>query len=163
MALGVSIPAYYLSDDIFAKAVYTVGETLGIAAVGYGSYLVLIEDDFSRFQRIIKGVPELSLAQLDHLAEQFLEENAQRARQVRTIRVITHSLAAGLSLLDGTTSSDQNLKIAHLFLGGINTLAALSFGFSKSEEENFASSLGGKKKASVELLVGPMVGMRVRF
>ena len=51
IALGVSIPAYYLSDDLFAKVIYTAGETLGIAAVGYGSYLVLIENEYRKFDQ----------------------------------------------------------------------------------------------------------------
>ena len=162
--LGISIPAYYLSEDVFAKVIYTVGQTLGIASVGYGSYLVLIENDYTRFQRVIKGVPELSLKERDHLAERFLEENSQRARSVRRIRVITHSLAAGLNYLDGFTSENQNLKIAYFFLAGINTVAALSFGLTKSEEENFSGSLTEKqRKASVDLIVGPVVGMRISF
>lgn len=161
--LAGSIPAYYLSEDVFAKVIYTVGKTVGITAVGYGSYLVLIENDYTRFQRIMRGVPGLSKEEKIQLSEQFLEESSERARSVRRIRVITHSLAAGLSFIDGFTSSHQNLKIAHFFLGGINTLAALSFGFSKSEEENFAGSVLEKKKASVDLIVGPVVGMRIRF
>ena len=134
------------------------------SSIGYGTYLVLIENDYTRFQTIIKGVPELSIHEKNRLAERFLEENAQQARSVRKIRVITHGLAASLNFLDGFTSSNQNLQIAHFFLGGINTLAALSFGFSKAEEENLAASITRpQKKARVDFVIGPVVGMKITF
>lgn len=163
VTFGISIPAYYISEDVFAKAIYMVGETLGIASIGYGSYLVLIENDYSRFHRVIHGVPGLSHSEKNDLSERFLEENAKSARNVRKIRVITHSLVAGLNFLDGFTTSNQDLKISHFFLAGINTIAALSFGLSKSEEENFTQSLVGKKRTSTSFFFGPIVGVRVNF
>lgn len=159
-----SIPAYYLSQDVFAKVIYTVGETVGIAAVGYGSYLVLIENEYSQFQRILQAAPRLSNEDRVQLAERFFEVSAERARNVRRIRVITHALAGGLNFLDAFTSSNQDLKITHLFLGGINALAALSFGISKSEEEKFSGSIVQKKKEiSMDFIIGPVAGIRIQF
>src|SRR4051794_8109941 len=39
VVLGISIPAYYLSTDLFAQAGYSAGQTLGLGAMGYGASL----------------------------------------------------------------------------------------------------------------------------
>ena len=161
--LGVSIPGYYLSHDLFAKGIYTVGKLLGVAAVGYGTYLILSEDDYTRFHRVIEGVPELPNHARNRLAEEFLRESLDRARTLRKIRAITHSVAAGLHLIDGFATTNENLKIANFFLVGINTVAALRFGWSPSDEEIFAGSVQNKQSLRVSFFVGPLVGMRISF
>ncbi len=138
VALGVSIPAYYLSDDLFARAVYSVGETLGVASVGYGTYLLLVDTEYSRFYNVLRSEVDLRPDQRDRLAREFLIENARRARNARKIRVITHALTATLNFVDGATSSFPELQEALFFLGGINALAAVGFAFSSSEEEKLA-------------------------
>jgi len=163
-SLGVSIPAYFLSDDVFAKSVYIVGETLGIAAVGYGSYLVLIENDYRRFNKVLKGVPELSEHERNKLSRLFLQENALQAKNIRKIKVITFALTAGLNYLDGFTTQHRELKTTHFFLAAINTLAALSFTLSKSEEEKMYESLASSDPVhQIDLVVGNYVGLRFHF
>ena len=168
ITLGLSIPAYYLSQDLFARAAYGVTETLGVASIGYGAYLVLVSNNYTQFKRILDGagglaspslsLPSLSAAERDHLARLFLNENAVRAKESRKIRVITHALTAGLSFLNGFTSSQSELRIGFFFLGGINTLVALSFGFTQSEEEELVGSL-----TKTELVLGPLIGIRIQF
>jgi hypothetical protein len=155
VVLGLSIPMYYLSEDVFARVVYTAGQTLGVAAVGYGSYLVLIENDYARFKGVVDRVPSLTPGQRNQLAWSFLEDNAARARSVRKIRVISHGLTAGLSFLSGSTTSNRELRTAQYFIGGINVLAALSFGLGSSEEEDLA---GQAKRASLSPSLGPTAG-----
>lgn len=160
VALAGSIPGYYLSEDVFARAVYSVGQTLGVAAIGYGSYLVLVDDDATRFQRIVSKVETLSARERNELAAGFLLESADRARAVRRIRVITHGLTAGLNFLNGATTSHRELKTALFFLGGINTIAALSFGLTRSEEEKLTEtwSIGLGAGGS-----GGRLALRLRF
>ncbi len=135
VVLAGSIPGFYLSKDLFAQAVFSIGQTLGVAAVGYGTYLVSIRNDYSQFVRILKGVPELSIGERNHLARQFLVERAATAKASRRIRVITHSLTGLLNLVNGVTASSTELKTALFFLAGINALAAGSFAINPSEEE----------------------------
>jgi hypothetical protein len=157
LALGVSIPGYYLSQDVFAQVIFSVGQNLGVASVGYGSYLLLVDQEYARFHRILKQAPQLGEQERESLAHQFLAENADRARNLRKIRVITHGLTAALNFVNGTTATNRELKTALYFLGGINTVAALAFGFGKSEEEEIKESL------KAELIIGPMVGLRVTW
>lgn len=159
LALGVSLPGYYLSSDVFAKAVYSVTETISVAAVGYGSYLVLVDNDMTRFVRIVKSVPHLTRAQQNQLAYSYLRENADRARNVRKIRVISHGLTAALNFVNAATASDTNLATALYFLGGVNTLAALSYAISKSDEEKALEP----QHAGLDVFFGPVTGLAYRF
>ncbi|MBC7385880.1 MAG: hypothetical protein H7301_06930 [Cryobacterium sp.] len=81
-----------------------------------------------------------------------MEENAQRARAGRRIRVITHSLTAGLNLMNGFTTSSRELKSALFFLGGINVLAAIHYAFTETEEEKFLLRVAGN---SVDFILVP--------
>jgi hypothetical protein len=164
-ALAISIPAYYLTDDVFAKAIYSITETLGVASVGYGSYLVLVDNDMSRFVRIIKSVPKLSRAQENELARSYLRENADRARGIRKIRVISHGLTAALNFVNAVTASNTNLAEALYFVGGVNVLAALGFAISKTEDEK---ALEDETKAhasafKLDFFAGPVSGLAIRF
>jgi len=159
-ALALSIPAYYLTDDVFAKAIYSVTETLGVASVGYGSYLVLVDDDTTRFVRIVKSVPKLTRSQENQLATSYLRENADRARAVRKIRVISHALTAILNFVNAATSSNQNLAEALYFVGGVNTLAAIGFAITRSDEEK---AIDAPARAGLDFFVGPVTGLAFRF
>lgn len=156
VATAISIPAYYITEDVFGRAVYAIGQTLGVAGIGYGSYLVLLENDYTRFKRTIDLTTSLSDAEKNSLAKTFLEENAERGRRVRRIRVITHGLTAVLNISNAVTATQRELRTALFFVGGINVLAALSFGFGQSEEE---------KLFETQVTVGPTssVQLAMRF
>jgi hypothetical protein len=163
VALGISIPAFYLSDDAFAQAIYSVTQTIGVAAIGFGSYQLLIDDEMTRFLRIVKSVPGLSQAQRDQFALSYLRESADRARNLRKIRVISHGLTAVLNFVNAYTSSNDNLSQALYFLGGVNTLAAVSFALGKSEEEKALEVISPRPHAQIEFFVGPVTGLAYRF
>lgn len=163
IAVAVSVPAYFLTEDVFARSIYSLGETLGVASVGYGSYLVSVKDESGRFARIL-AQSSLTPRQRDELSLRFLQENADRARAVRKIRVITHSLTAGLNFLNGFTTSNRELRTALFFLGGINILATLNYAFSESEEEVFLKRVSSQ---NLDLILAPgptpMLGFRMTF
>ncbi len=162
--MAISIPAYYATKDVFAQAVYTIGQTLGLGAITYGATLVLIDDEYVTFYNIIKDVPGLAPEKKEILAREFFQKSAIRAKQNRKIRVIGHSLGATLNFINAATASNSDLRAALYFLGGINTLAAFSYLFRESDEEKAVESLQSEKHASViSPLVGPVVGLQIRF
>jgi hypothetical protein len=73
--------------------------------------------------------------------------------------VISHVLTAALNFVNAATSSNQNLAEALYFVGGVNTLAALGFAFTKSDEEKAIAS----EHAGLEFFVGPVSGLAMRF
>lgn len=78
--------------------IYSLGETLGIAAIGYGSYLTFVDTENSRFVRVLDTVPSLHRDQKEALASAYLLESADRGKSVRRIRALSHGLTAGLDL-----------------------------------------------------------------
>lgn len=163
VAMGISLPAYYLSDDVFAKAIYSITQTIGVAAVGFGSYQLLVDDDMTRFIRIVKTVPSLSPAQRDQFALSYLREGADRARNLRKIRVISHGLTAALNLVNAYTSSNADLSEALYFIGGVNALAAVSFAIGQSDEERALEVHTSRRHAKLDFFVGPVTGLALRF
>ncbi len=163
--LAISIPGYYVSKDTFAQVVYSVGQTLGVGAVSYGASLVLLDNEYTSFNNILKADPSLTPESKELLAHAFFHEAANRARQGRKIRFVFHSLTGGLNFLNAITTTSPDLRSALYFLGGINTLAAIHYFFSPSEEEKTAERLEvlEKPKVSVEPLIGPMFGLQVHF
>ena len=153
VVLGVSLPAYYLTEDVFARAVYSLGQTLGVASIGYGSYLRGVDDDTTRFYHLITRTP-LTPKNREELSEGYLQDSARVARNSRKIRVITHSLTGALNFVNGATTSNRELKTALFFVGGINVLAALSFGLTESEDERQTAELS---KTSAKLSVHPIL------
>jgi hypothetical protein len=160
VSLGISIPAYYATKDVFGRAIYSLGQTIGVASIGYGNYLVSIKNDHHRFAELLAST-NLTAAQRDALSEKFLVDAAERARSVRKIRFITHGLTAGLNFLNAFTSKDRDLKTALFFVGGINILAAGNFLFRESEEEEFLKKT--KTAHGPEVVVGNGIGLRFYF
>ena len=148
---------------MFAKAIYSVTETLGVASIGYGAYLALVDNDLSRFVRMVKAVPGLTPLQKDQLAFHYLKEGAERARTLRKVRVISHGLTAALNFIDGATMSNPNLSEALYFLGGVNVLAALGFALSQSDEEKALNETVRPAHVKVSFFVGPVTGLAMRF
>ncbi len=147
VALAVSIPGYYLSEDIFARTIYSLGQSVGVASVGYGSYLILVDDDIIRFHKIISTQASLTESQKNDLAKSFLQETAAQAKRTRHLRSLTHGLMAGLNFLNAATAEHRELRTALFFLGGVNTLVSLTNLFSTTDEEKvfqekFSLSLG---------------------
>lgn len=135
VALAVSIPGYYLSEDIFARTIYSLGQTIGVGAVGYGSYLILVDDEIIRFHKVVSAQSTLSDFQKNELAKAFLEETAEQAKRTRHLRALTHGLMAGLNFLNAFTASHSDLRTALFFLGGVNTLVSITSLLSVSDEE----------------------------
>ena len=123
LLLGASIPGFYLSKDLFAQGAYSVGENLGIAAVGYGGYLWSTSADLSIFVRLVDQ-PDLSAEQKERLARDFVSEEHARNRRTLHIRALTHGLTAGLNALNAVTTLNTDLRLALGFLGLVNLLAA---------------------------------------
>ena len=165
--LAISIPAYYLSSDVFAQVVYSVGQTLGVGAITYGSSLVLVDNEYTTFYHIIKSDPTLTQDNKETLATSFLQETGEKARQGRKIRFVFHSLTATLNFLNGATTSNSDLRATLYFLGGINTLAAINYLVRPSEEEKVAETLQLNSSHSTHItfepMIGPIVGLQAHW
>lgn len=141
IVLGLSIPGYFLSDEIFSKAIYSLGQTLGVASLGFGFYQLWIDDELIRFHRLLKETPGLSAQNRNALAQRFISSLGEQARRGRSVRALSHTLTAGLNVMNAFTTDAKDLRVALLFIGSINALAGVHAMVSETEEEKLARVL----------------------
>lgn len=144
-AFGASVPAYHLSQDLSAKAVYTLGQAIGIAAIGAGLHTLWIGPDYARFARTLRADGTLTAGQRDRLAETYLAEAAKAARASRWVRSSTLGALAVVEGVNFALTSQPELRLAHGFLGGAALAAGLGMLIFPSEEERDLRSVTSYK------------------
>jgi hypothetical protein len=126
--VGATI-GYQQTTDPFARTVFTISQSMGIAAMGYGTYLLEIGNEYRAFHRAVNSTSSLRPGQRDELLGHFLAEKAEINRKIRMIRAFTHGFIAAVNLYNGSRESDPNLRGLHFFIAGINLVATVSFSF----------------------------------
>jgi hypothetical protein len=129
IAITGGLIGYYSSQDIFSQVVYSVAQTVGIAAVGYGAYTMALGDDHRVFYETLRDTRDLTPRQRDELVKSYFDLEQKRERKSRTIKAITYGLVALLNGYNGFTATNSDLKTALYFVAGVNGLASISFAF----------------------------------
>jgi len=129
IAIAGGLYGYYSSEDLFAKAVYSIAQTAGIAAIGYGAFKLTLGDDHRVFYQTVRDTRSLTPQQRDEMVRTYFNLEKQRERSTRTIKAITHGLVALLNAYNALTATNQDLRTALFFVGGVNALASISFVF----------------------------------
>jgi hypothetical protein len=102
---------------------------MGIAALGFGTYMLEIGHEDRSFYQAIQKTTSLNSAQKEELLSNYLAEKRQIEKKARLIRAFTHGFISALNFYNGTKQKDSNLQSVHYFIGGINLVAAVSFSF----------------------------------
>lgn len=118
-----------LTSDPLEKGVYTLFQTIGVASIGYGFYTWRIGNDDRLIYEMVNSTGGLDERERSALVHSYLKGRREREQQDKVIRAITHSLIATLNFYGATQQKNQSVRNALIFLGGVNTLAALSFTF----------------------------------
>lgn len=164
LVLSLAIPGYYLTEDVFAKAVYAISQSVALWSISHGSSLLLVDDTTLTFYHTLRSTPGLTLDNKEALSSAFFKESATMARMNRRIGAIAYSLGAALQFVNGATASNSDLRAAEYFVGSISALAAINCIFRKSDEERTAESLEAKKAhAQFDFLIGPVLGVQARW
>lgn len=123
-----SIAGYYSTDDSTSKVIYAFSQSLGIAAIGYGSAKLFIGHEYSSFYAAVKGT-NLSNEQKNNLLRIYLENEKEKRESLRKIKIATHLLLGAVNLYSATREKDNNVKSVFTFLSGINFAIALAYTF----------------------------------
>ncbi|MBX9769630.1 MAG: hypothetical protein K2X47_20300 [Bdellovibrionales bacterium] len=119
---------YYSSADNFAKAVYSISQTIGVAAIGFGGYKLFVGNENKLLYRSIKAT-NLSIADREMLLYNYrLQKGAEESR-IRKVKALTHGAIALLNIYNAMRESNNDLRTALYFIGGVNFFAAVSFTF----------------------------------
>lgn len=117
-----------VAKDPFEKMAYTVFQSIGIAAIGYGLYQWQLG---SEERQMFEFLEEASLKseEKEKLFATYQRLELQRLKKENKIRAITHSLIALLNIYNASQQDSGVTKDSLFFIGGVNLLAAASYTF----------------------------------
>ncbi len=117
------------SKDPLEKGVYTLFQSIGVASIGFGIYNWKLGDEDRWFYDIVESAPSVSMQDRVAMVRSFNKTKASREKEQKFVRALTHGLIAALNIYGATQQTNESVKNALYFLGGVNTLAAISFTF----------------------------------
>lgn len=120
---------YENSRDPIAKTVYSISQSLSIGAIGFGSHLYSVGGADRDFLNIIENSTSLSLAQKNEILRSYRARKEHNEKSQKWIRVATHGLIAAVNLYNAGRETDEGLRTALYFVGGVNAIAAISISF----------------------------------
>lgn len=128
LALVGGILGTQVTSDPLERGVYTLFETMGIASIGYGSYVWKIGGEERLLYNTLQGT-KLSPEQKSQFLVSYNFQIKDRDQRDRALRSITHGLISALNFYSASQQKQPGLKTTLNFIGGVNLLAAISFTF----------------------------------
>lgn len=117
------------TSDPLERGMYTVFQSIGVASIGYGFYQWKLGDEDRLMLDTISNSRSLSDSQKVEMVRSYRSTKRAREKEQRLIKAVTHGLIAALNIYGATQQKDDNLKNILFFLGGVNTLATVSYTF----------------------------------
>lgn len=108
------------------KGFYSIAQTLGLLAIGYGAETYFLRQDEEIFLQVLSSV-ELSAAQKDRMVTSYLKEKKQRAEEAQWIRRATLGLGGVLNLIYAQQTKDPSLKSFLYLTAGVQFVWGFSF------------------------------------
>lgn len=118
-----------VSSDPLEKGVYTLFQSIGIAAIGYGSYSLMVGNDDKLLYSALEGQPNMSLHERTEFLRNYGRLKRERERKERIVKAITHGMIAALNIYTATQQKPGPVQNALYFIGGVNVLATISYSF----------------------------------
>lgn len=116
------------TEDVGSKMVFGLSASLGVGAAGYGIIKLYNGSESKNFYETLKE-SSLSLAQKDELVRRYLMKEREKDQIMRTTRIVTHLVAAGLNFYAASQEKDQNAKNFLQLFAGVNCALALAYTF----------------------------------
>lgn len=128
LALAGGILGGTVTDDNLEKGIYTLFQTIGVASIGYGTYVWKIGGEDRLISRTL-NTSRLTPEQRTHFLRSYYAQKKSSEARERHIKAITHGLIAGLNFYNASQQKQDGIKSGLFFVGGVNLLAAISFTF----------------------------------
>jgi hypothetical protein len=115
-----------IAKDPFEKGAYTVFQSIGIAAIGYGLYRIYVGSEDQNFFRILDQ-SDLTVEQKERMFRSYQAQKLELEKNEKKIRALTHGLIALLNLNSAAQQDAGVVKDSLYFIGGVNLLACASY------------------------------------
>lgn len=128
LALAGGIVGSEITNDNIEKGIYTVFQSLGIASIGYGSFVWKIGGEDRFLYSTLQG-SNLTAEQKSMFLRSYALQAKRREKKERLLKAVTHGLIAGLNIYNASQEKQSSIKTGLNFIGGVNLLAAISYTF----------------------------------
>lgn len=128
LALAGGILGGTVTDDNLEKGIYTIFQTIGVASIGYGTYVWKLGGEDRLISKTL-NTSRLTPEQRTHFLRSYYAQKKSSEIRERQIKAITHGLIAGLNFYNASQQKQDGIKSGLYFVGGVNLLAAISFTF----------------------------------
>lgn len=126
-AIGGSI-GYHQSEEILSRTIFALTSNVGLAAIGLGAVYYWTGNEMESFFYAIEG-STLSPQQKNEVLQRYLLKERKEKKERRWIRGATHALIALANFYSAAHEDDSEIRSVFYFLGGANTLLAVSYSF----------------------------------
>lgn len=107
------------------KFAYSLSQSLGVGAFGYGFSLRLGRDADREFYESVQKA-SLSETEKDRLIRSYVEVKSDTREKEKWIRLITYGAVGALNIVRAVNESDETVRAGLYFLGGVNVLLGFS-------------------------------------
>ncbi len=108
------------------KGFYSIAQTLGLLAIGYGAEHYFLKQDEEIFVQVLNS-GDLSIEQKNRMVESYLREKKEREESTRWIRRVTYGMGGILSLVNAGQTKDQSLKSLLYLAATVQIVWAVTF------------------------------------
>ena len=117
-----------ISKDPLEDGAYTIFQSIGIAAIGYGLYKIYIGSEEQRFFQLLED-SAISVSEKEQIFETYRSRQKELTLRENRIRALTFGLIAGLNLYTASQQGPGVVRDSLYFIGGVNLLASASYAF----------------------------------
>ncbi|MCB0406579.1 MAG: hypothetical protein KDD34_00165 [Bdellovibrionales bacterium] len=126
--LGATV-GFHSVDQSLEKSIYSVSQTLAIAAFGYGFYQYNVGSHDRQFFQIIENTSSLTLTQKNEILNSYAMIQKEKENTNKWTRFFTYLTISGLNFVQASQESNSDIKNTMYFIGGASALAAISVHF----------------------------------
>jgi hypothetical protein len=117
------------ADSSTERIAYAFAQSLGIGAIGYGTYKYYIGNNDRSFYHVVNNTSGLSVENKNALILNYDTEKKWQKQRINWIAIGTYSLIALANYINASRQEDQSTRDALYVIGGVYTLAAISVSF----------------------------------
>jgi hypothetical protein len=114
------------SEKPVEKGFYSIAQSLGLLAIGYGAEAYFLKHDDEIFIQVLNSA-DLTREQKDRMVESYLKEKRDREEDMKWIRRTTFGLAGALNIIYAGQTKDSTLRGFLYLTAGLQLVWAFTF------------------------------------